>query len=309
MKISSILSTLILSAFLPLHIAAQNPAPASTPVNPQQQIQIDLRKQRDQQQGFERIHDLSKKAREDTAAAARAKTPVNRGTVKKDFLLVAPDAADQTKYADFLQQPNTGLVRLFSDAGCQENSSVTVASDFCIKYKDFLGGSTYSFRTKSYRLGRFSDIAYKDKKIYGVGKLTLGLMTDLGENLSPADVSAKTNGAKYIFDFVPPVDLPNIEIFQKQIQKGVTSNGFEYQRFYELKENHTYLLRSIAYRKHIEVENNNPVFDDVTIDKSRLDIIVAVQVVRFDNSENPSVTLLWKELQSKDAPKIRIEKK
>ena len=308
MKLFTIVFTLVLSAVIPLNIAAQSPSPASTPVSPQRQIQIDVRKQSEQQQEFDQIHNLSRKAQEDAAAAARAKKPVNRGSVKKDFTLVAPDAADQTKYADFLKQPNTGLLRLFSDAGCQENSSVTVASDFCIKYQDFFGGSAYSFRTERYRLGRFSDIAYKNGKIYGVGKLTLGLMTDLGENLSPAAVSVNTRGAKYVFDFVPPEDLPNMENFMTQIQKGITSNGFNYQRFYELKENHTYLLRSVAYRKNFETENNKPVFDDISVDKRR-DVIVAVQVVRFENSDNPSVTLLWKMLQNKDAPKIRIDNK
>jgi hypothetical protein len=240
-------------------------------------------------------------------ATVTSKNPAFRKPTKVDLLLVAPAAEDAATYSDFLRQPDTGLIRLLSDEGCQENASLTVASDFCIQYKNVFGGSAYSFRTENYTLGRFADVVYKDGSLYAIGKLTLGFLVDLGETGALGNVSAETPGAKFVFDFLPPENLPQIEAAFERFRKGVKEGGFQYQRFYSLQENHTYVLRSVAYRKREQREKNKAIYDDLSNDE-RKDVIIAFQVVRFPDAKKSSVTLLWKVLQSRETAKIAVAK-
>ena len=241
-------------------------------------------------------------------ALIASRSPAFRKPTNEDLMLVAPDSEETAKYADFLSQSKTGLIRLLSDAGCQENANLVVAKDFCIKYKNVFGGSSYSFRTRNYTFGRFSDVVYKDGWLYTIGKMTLGFMADLGKDVSLKDVSAQTAGAKYVFEFLPPEGLPQIESAVMSFQKGVEKDGFRYQRSYFLQEDHTYILRSVAYRKREQRERNKLIYDDLTND-NRKDVIIAFRVVKLPDAEKDSVTLLWKELQRKETAKIAVEEK
>ena len=234
------------------------------------------------------------------------RNPAYRKPTKEDLQLVAPDRAEIQKYADFLKHSRTGLVRLLSDEGCQENANLVVARDFCIKYKNLFGGSAFSFRTKNYTLGRFSDVVYKDGTLYATGKMTLGFLVDLGKDVSLDAVSAETAGVGYVFGFRPPENLPQIEAALESFRKGAAANGYEYRRFFALRENHTYVLRSVAYRKREQRERNQIIYDDLGNDDRR-DVIVAFQVVKFADAEKSSVVLLWKELQRKNTAKIALE--
>jgi hypothetical protein len=236
-----------------------------------------------------------------------SKNPAFRKPTKEDLRLVAPAAEDTATYADFLRRPKTGLIRLLSDAGCQENANLVVAKDFCLEYKNVFGGSAFSFRTENYALGRFADVVYKGGALYAIGKMTLGFLVDLGQTGALDGVSAAAAGAQFVFDFRPPEDLPQIQAAFERFHKGVTERGFQYQRFSRLQENHTYILRSVAYRKREQRERNKPIYDDLANDE-RKDVIIAFRVVRFSDAEKSSVTLLWKELQRKDAAKIAVEK-
>lgn len=234
------------------------------------------------------------------------RNPVYRKPTKDDLQLVVPDGELATEYAEFLRQPKTGLVRLLSEVGCQENVNLVSANEFCIKYKNLFGASTFSFRTETYTIGRFADVVYKDGTLYSYGKMTLGFITDLGAGVAPSDVSARTAGAKYVFDFAPPENLAQIEAAALNFQKGVAADGFAYRKFHKLQENHTYLLRSVAYRRREQVERNRRIYDDLTND-NRKDVIVVFQVVRLSLTDG--VTLLWKELQRRDVAKIEMNKK
>lgn len=235
-----------------------------------------------------------------------SRNPAYRKPTKEDLQLVAPEADVQEKYADFLRADHTGLIRLLSESGCQENVNLVNATEFCIKYKNLFGGSSYSFRTENYTLGRFADIVYRNGVIYSYGKMTLGFITDLGADVALPDVSPKTAGAKYVFDFAPPEKLSRIETAAQNFQKGVGADGFSYRKFLTLQENHTYLMRSVAYRRQEQVERNKVVYDDLTND-NRKDVIVVFRVVRLSGADG--VTLLWKELQRRDVAKIDMKEK
>jgi hypothetical protein len=234
------------------------------------------------------------------------RNPAYRKPSKEDLQLVAPDNQLTAKYEALLRQPKTGLIRLLSEAGCQENTNLVSADEFCLKYKNLFGASTFSFRTETYTLGRFADVVYKNGVIYSYGKMTLGFITDLGTEVSLSEVSAKTAGAKYVFDFAPPEKLSLIEGAALGFQKGVRADGFTYRKFHNLEENHVYLMRSVAYKRREQVERNQVVYDDLTND-NRKDVIVVFQVVRLSNADG--VTILWKELQRKDVAKINMKEK
>jgi len=236
------------------------------------------------------------------------KNPVYRRPTKEDLRLAAPDAAAAAKYEAFLRQPKTGLVRLLSDQGCQENVNLVNASDFCIRYKNLFGGSSFSFRKDTYTLGRFADVVYKNGVLYSYGKMTLGFIADLGEGVAPADVSSQTPGAKYIFDFAAPVDLASITAASANFQNGFRADGFIYRKAHRLQENHTYLLRSVAYRRREQVERNKIVYDDLNNDERR-DVIIVFQVVGLSGDAEGGATLLWKELRRTNAAKIEMNKK
>lgn len=281
-------------AFQQKAVAQKFPQPTEEQRRQQQEAQ--RRRQAD-----ERFKIISEGLRPESKPENPTASAVYRKPTKKDMLLLAPDAEDQAKYKDFLRQPKTGLARLLSDADCQARPQVTVTSEFCLKYKHVFGGSAFSFRAGAYTLGRFADIAYKDGSLYALGKLTLGFMSDLGTGLSLDDISAATGGAKYVFDFAPPETMPEIEQYAARLyNKDVQHEGFSYHKIVKLEANHTYLLRSVAYRRKQKWENGKRIYDDLSIDE-RKDVIVAFQAVRLSAD---SVTILWKELQRKDSPKI-----
>ncbi len=221
---------------------------------------------------------------------------------KMDWQLVAPDGIDRTIYAEFLSQPNTGLIRLLSDQGCREDRIIAFANNFCIKYRNLYGASVYSFRIQNYMPGRFGDIIYKKGTLTTIGKLMLGFLTDLGKDIDLKSVSAETAGAKYVFDFAPPETMSLIESSLRNFQTGVEAGGFRYQKSYRLEENHTYLLRSVAYQNGKQKKKAN---DELLMDE-RKDVIIALQIVRISAAEDGGVTLLWRELQRKDTAKIAM---
>ena len=199
-------------------------------------------------------------------------------------------------------------MRLLSDQGCQENVNLVNSTDFCIKYKNLFGGSSYSFRKDTYTLGRFADIVYKNGVLYSYGKMTLGFFVDLGEGVAPEDVSSRTPGARYVFDFAAPEDLARITAASGNFQKGVAADGFTYRKIHRLQENHTYLLRSVAYRRREQVERNNIIYDDLNNDERR-DVIVVFRVVKLSGDAEGGATLLWKELRRTNAAKIAMNPK
>lgn len=222
---------------------------------------------------------------------------------KEDRQLVAPEVTDSLINEEFLRQPNTGLVRLLSDQGCREDRRIAIANNFCIKYRNLYGASVYSFRIQNYMPVRFGDIIYKNGTLKTIGKLTLGFLTDLGKDIDLKSVSAETAGARYVFDFAPPETMSRIESALRDFQNGVEAGGFRYQKSLLLEEDHTYLLRSVAY------QNGKQKKDDELLMDERKDVIIALRVVRLSADEEGGATLLWRELQRRDTVEIAMSGK
>jgi len=223
-----------------------------------------------------------------------------REPTKEELLAISPNVEDTQKYAGFLRQPNTGLIKLAIDAGCSENTKIVVATPECLKYTMPGAGSSYSFRTENYRLRQLADIIYIDNSFQSAGVLLHGIFVKIGD-VPLEKVNLQTKGLKFLVDFQPEADDDKKREFDKRISEGFFIDGFQYRRGLSAVENTTYILRSIAYDGVYKRVAQGISYNELKYDK-RADIIVAFRVVRKDS--DGSVTILWKKLSEKKSPEM-----
>jgi len=199
--------------------------------------------------------------------------PANNKLSKADIIKLTPPKEDLEKYAQFLKNRKTGIVKLLNLSDC-DNRIVAINDTRCLEAPQIIGnGSIYSFSARSY-LGSF-DIRLSGENLSA--GLT-GLMTDLGD-LSLAD-----------FDFKQDTKaLKNINIYQAGVQhkrfvEGVEIGGRLYKNDVAFKTDTIYLLRSVKFR---------PMRYRFVRDKFE-DTIVAFRVVRKD--ADGSVVLIWRKM-------------
>lgn len=230
-------------------------------------------------------------------------TPLYRKPSKKELKAIEPSRELLDKYAEFLRQPNTGLTKLIDDKGCAENTKVVVATDDCLKYTMPGAGSSFSFRTQTYRIARLADLTFTDKSFQALGVLLHGIFVNIG-NVPLEEVTLQTKGLKYLVDFEPQPDYEKGKEIDSQLLKGINRDGFLYRRGLFIVENTTFALRSIAYGGKYFRAVKGITYNEFNYDKRR-DVIVVFRIVEKDEAGN--VTILWKELQQKDSPEIRRE--
>ena len=206
------------------------------------------------------------------------------------------------EYRAFLNGPNTGIVKLSVRAECVSDTDKIVADDACIPYKFPGAGIAYSFRTESYRLPRLADIILHEGVFKTGGAFQQVAMADIG-NVAIEDVTLDTRGIKYLLEFEPIADSDQFTRMEDLIIKGIERDGFLYRKGHLVKENSTYVLRSIAYRgKYMRSVDGVP-YDELDLDRRR-DAIVAFRVVEKDPAGN--ITIVWKRLRDLEAPKLKI---
>lgn len=234
----------------------------------------------------------------------RSIKPLYREPTKEELKAISPNPEDTEKYTDFLRQPDTGLIKLAVDSGCEENMRIVVATPECLKYTMPGAGSSYSFRTENYRLQRLADIIYTDNSFQSAGVLLHGIFVKIGD-VPLEKVNLQTKGLKFLVDFEPETNNDKKREFDKRISEGFLIDGFQYRRGLSAVENTTYALRSIAYNGLYARAAQGISYNELNLDKRR-DIIVAFRVVRKDS--DGSVTILWKKLLQKDPPKRNFPK-
>ena len=227
--------------------------------------------------------------------------PLYRKPTKEELKLVAPDAALLEKYRTFLAQEDTGIVKLLVDQGCADRASVVVATENCLKYRFPGAGNSFSFRTKNYRLRRLADLTFSNKAFIATGVLSHGILVSIGD-VPLENVTLQTTGVKFLNEFQPVVEFEPSQAVSKQLLTGITKDGFVYSRGLTAVENTTYVLRSIAYDGRVMRAIYGIPYNELDFDK-RKDVTVAFRIVRQD--ADGSVTILWKELSRKDAPKFK----
>jgi len=223
---------------------------------------------------------------------------------KEQSKLLLPKIEDSTKYANFLQLPHTGLIKLMPDFDCVSKGVVRVGGS-CANF--FPLSNTYSFRKTTYSSKGFADVGLKDSSFFSDGLLSNGIIVLLGD-VPIETVSTDSDGVKFLSDYQPATNNTEILAKTKDLTDGIQNGNYTYSNMLSALEGKTYAIRVIAYRGKIMQPNRNVAglaYNLLESDK-RNDIIAIFRVVRKES--DGTLTLLWKELQRKDSPKIKLSR-
>ncbi len=212
--------------------------------------------------------------------------PVRRGpetlreprVIKKGLL--APSIDDRIAFTTFLQDKNTGLIRLLPRQGYDREA-------FLADKKRNLrgGGAYYSFAHLTHAYGFGSDIALEQGNLsVGFAGADYGMLTNIGD--TPLElITLDDVRTQDIAAYRPPRAETEAREEYRRVNstEGLTFDGFLYRKSLPVQENSTYLLRSIAY--------------------GRSDVLVAFRLARKDT--DGSVIIAWKLLKQYPAPKLK----
>ena len=197
-------------------------------------------------------------------------------TLEKRFL--SPTEEDRATYAEFLRQPNTGLIRILPREKYDTEGQKDKPKAMTIRG----GGAYYSFARLTHEYGYGSDIELSQESLTtGFAGADYGMLVSLGD-VPLESISLETPAAQVLSLHKPPTDEPLARIEQRRSAEGTTLEGVTYKRTLPLRLNSTYLVRSINY--------------------SDSDVLVAFRVVRVDT--DGSAILLWKSLASYAIPQL-----
>ncbi len=237
-----------------------------------------------------------------------ANPTIDKETSERIGLARRVDAADHARYAQFLNAEKTGMFKLFPDYDCVTKNLVKTDGN-C---KNFvMASSSFSFRTGGYIHPYYHDLGFNHGEILSNAFFSQGIFVSLG-NQPIEDVTPGHEGLKFIYDLQTVTDPGEARKMAARLKAGVDFGGFAYSDRFEPAENTTYALRSIAYN----LANSLPAitektsasevrFHTLSLDK-RADVTVIFRIVR--KGEDGSLTIVWKELDRKEAPKIRFPK-
>jgi hypothetical protein len=195
---------------------------------------------------------------------------------KLENQFLAPSAEDRTAYAEFLTQPNTGLIRLLPrekfDSDANKRSGITTRG----------GGAFYSFSRQTHEYGWAIDIGFEQGYLQtGFGGADYGMITKLdGARLE--DVSAELPGAIFLAKYSAVANEPEARIEQRRFSTGATIDGIAYKRRLPVEIGATYILRSITFEE--------------------ADVLVAFRIVRQDT--DGSLIIAWRMLEKYPTPKL-----
>jgi hypothetical protein len=181
---------------------------------------------------------------------------------------LAPSEKDRAKYAAFLSQPDTGLIRLLPRETFQDKLSFQG------------GGAYYSFARLTHEYGFGSDIELQQNQFsVGFAGADFGFITKLGK-IPIEDVTLEHPGAQFLSTFAAPALDAEAREQSRRGGVGFDVNGFTYKSRLPVKKKNSYLLRSVSY--------------------DRSDLLVAFRVVSLD--DDGSVVIVWKILKKFPTP-------
>lgn len=239
-----------------------------------------------------------------TAVTRRGALPFKKRISRQQKKMLSPDAADLSRYADFLRDPKTGLVKLFPDLGCEGNANIVRADAICLNQIPM--SAFYSFRESEHTTDFLSDIRLENDVLVSDGLLTQGILVALGK--TPLEsVTPTSSGLKFLTEFKP--ELKSEEALKQtyRLIKGIKSDGYLYCKALPAREEMTYALRVVAYRAKFIQTVRGFLFDMLEGD-DRVDVTIAFRLLKKDAATG-SYTLLWKELARREAPKIIFPKR
>ncbi len=196
--------------------------------------------------------------------------------LEEQFL--APANEDQAAYAEFLKQPDTGLIRLLprevfdSEVYKDRKKSLTLRG----------GGAYYSFTRLTHEYGYGSDIGLDSNYLsVGFAGADYGIVQKVGD-VALEEVSIDFPNSRFISTYKPPTFEPDVRSEQRRCSVGASVDDTVYKNRVRVETNATYLVRSISF--------------------DRTDVLVAFRVVRMDT--DGSVIILWKLLKKYPKPEL-----
>jgi hypothetical protein len=194
--------------------------------------------------------------------------------LEKQFL--SPSAEDRAAYAEFLSQPNTGLIRLLPrekfDSVANNTAALTLRG----------GGAYYSFARLTHEYGYGSDIElYSGYLSVGFAGADYGMLIKL-EGARLEDISIELPGVAFLAKYNAVTEEPQARIEQRRFGTGTVIDGATYKERVPVEVGATYVLRSISF--------------------DRSDVLVAFRVVRQDT--DGSLIIAWKMLEKYPTPKL-----
>lgn len=196
---------------------------------------------------------------------------------KLELRVLEPAAEDREAHAQFLAQPNTGLIRLLPrekyDSHANSKSGLTING----------GGAFYSFVRLTHEYGYGSDILLEQNYLsVGFAGADYGFMTVLDE-VALENVTPELPPAAFLLAYNPPSEEAAVRQEGRTFRDaGKTIDGVAYRSRLPVQVNATYLLRSISFRDS--------------------DVLVAFKVVRLDT--DGSVVIAWKLLKKFPKPEL-----
>ena len=194
--------------------------------------------------------------------------------LEKQFL--EPSEEDQARYAEFLRQPDTGLIRLLPRETFDSQTYRDAKKTMVVRG----GGAYYSFVRLTHEYGFGSDLELDHSEfVVGFAGADFGFMTNLGD-IPIESVGPDTRGVNVFATYKPPRAE---EVARKEYRKlydGTELEDVSVRSRVPVVSGATYLLRSINYRNS--------------------DVLVAFRVVRVDS--DGSVVIAWKMLKKFGKP-------
>jgi len=178
--------------------------------------------------------------------------------------ILVPSEEDRTANAEFLAQPDTGLIRLMPRE----------TYDYVLAVRG--GGAYYSFINLSNEYGRGSDLSLEQNFLsVGFAGADYGMLINVGD--IPLDqVNAEIPGIGFLTAYRAVEEEPKARIEARRFSEGTTVDGVLFKRRQRAQVNTTYVVRSIQY--------------------SNSDVLVAFRVLRKDR--DGSLIIKWKLLKS-----------
>ncbi len=184
--------------------------------------------------------------------------------------LLAPATQDRLAFERFLQQRNTGLMRLLPREIYDHQTYRTK------KQIDLRGGGAYysfAFLTHAYGYGSDLELDHGFLSV-GFAGADYGILTSLGD-VALDEITVRDSRARFMATYEPPRSDPKARCQRRRFVIGETIDGQLYKSRLPAQVGATYLLRSINY------------------DES--DVLVAFRVARSD--DDGSVIIVWKLLK------------
>jgi hypothetical protein len=245
--------------------------------------------QADQERRSRKMDDLSKQDQRNN------NTPTKNPLYSPDNVVAAEDVE---RYSKFLEQPNAGIFRIFSNPGCKDSHCKLGPA----------ARSDYSFINRQYVSRPFQEIGNFLNTLFSDGAYSQGIFVSLGD-VPIAEVELGHPALNFLAAFNAGSDMKTFRDVRAQFFNGVESNGYRYSNSGPAQIDTTYAARIVQYKlgKPLPSDANKVQILQQLLNSpaypSRADIIIVFRVVRVD-AESGYTTLVWKELRRIDAPEL-----